>query len=87
MRISAVFALIITSTYGCYFPVEMQGEFMTQWLGGGGEISYTSLSILYNSIPGWGACHTRRGSRVVLRQGEHCFRCLSLVQLYTIIFH
>ena len=64
----------------CYFPVEMQGEFMTQWLGGGGEISYTSLSILYNSIPGWGACHTRRGSRVVLRQGEHCFRCLSLVQ-------
>ena len=70
---------VIARSEGCYFPVEMQGEFMTQWLGGGG-ISYTSLSILYNSIPGWGACHSRTGSRVVLRQGEHCFRCLSLVQ-------
>jgi len=69
----------VARSQGCYFPVEMQGEFMTQWLGGGG-ISYTSLSILYNSIPGWGACHSRTGSRVVLRQGETCFRCLSLVQ-------
>ena len=69
----------VARSQSCYFPVEMQGEFMTQWLGGGG-ISYTSLSILYNSIPGWGACHSRAGSRVVLRQGEHCFRCLSLVQ-------
>ena len=74
-----VFLGAIARSQGCYFPVEMQGEFMTQWLGGGG-ISYTSLSILYNSIPGWGACHSRAGSRVVLRQGEHCFRCLSLVQ-------
>ena len=74
-----VFLGSIARSQGCYFPVEMQGEFMTQWLGGGG-ISYTSLSILYNSIPGWGACHSRTGSRVVLRQGETCFRCLSLVQ-------
>ena len=52
---------------------------MTQWLQSS-EIRYTSMSILYDSIPGWGACHSRRGGEVVLRQGETCYRCISLVQ-------
>ena len=63
----------------CFFPVEMQGEFMTQWLQSA-EIRYTSMSILYDSIPGWGACHSRAGEQVILRQGETCYRCISLVQ-------
>ena len=80
MIVATFFVVFLSSTTsGCYFPVEMQGEFMTQWLQSS-DISYTSLSILYNSIPGWGACHSRRGSEVILKQGSNCFRCVSLVQ-------
>jgi len=65
----------------CYFPVEVQGEFMTQSLAHT-EISYTSLSILYNSIPGWGECYSRHGDRILLESatvnGETCYKCIKL---------
>ena len=61
--------------------MEIQGEFLTQSLTAQ-EISYTSVSILYNSIPGWGDCHSRHGARIILEDktlnGENCFRCVCL---------
>ena len=67
----------------CFFPTELQGDFASQWLESVHEISYTQISILYNSIPGWGECFYRERERVVLREesvrGE-CFKCVRLVQ-------
>ena len=63
----------------CYFPVEIQGDFATQWLDSVTEVSYTQISISYNSIPGWGECFYRQRELVVLKKGE-CFKCLRLVQ-------
>ena len=47
---------------GCYFPVEVQGEYVTQSMIDA-EIAYTSITITYDSIPGWGRCHSRHGLR------------------------
>jgi hypothetical protein len=74
--VMTVLSLFVTSaTCGCYFPVSQQGEFMTQWLHSS-TITYTSLSVLYDSIPGWGTCHSHHGQLIILHQGHHCFRCL-----------
>ena len=49
------------------------------------EIAYSTVSVLYNSIPGWGFCHSRHSDhRVVLREerregGGNCFHCLRMV--------
>lgn len=74
--------LLIQGVSGsCYFPVEVQGEFMTQSLVDQ-EIAYTTVSILYNSIPGWGRCHKRHGARLLLVDttvnGDTCYKCLRL---------
>jgi len=65
----------------CYFPVEVQGEFLTQSMVDQ-EIAYSTVSILYNSIPGWGECHSRHGARILLEDetvnGETCFKCVRL---------
>jgi len=67
----------------CYFPVEMQGEFMTQWKESQ-EIAYTSISLTYNSVPSWGNCHSRHRENVILRdsssRGSDCFRCIRIIQ-------
>jgi len=68
----------------CYFPVEMQGEFMTQWRESK-EIAYTSISLTYNSVPSWGLCHRRHRENVILRDtsarsGADCFRCIRIKQ-------
>jgi len=61
--------------------VEIQGEFMTQSLVNQ-EIAYTTVSILYNSIPGWGRCHKRQGNRLFLVDttvnGDTCYKCMKL---------
>ena len=54
---------------GCYFPVEFQGEFLTQSMTSR-EIAYNSVSILFDSVPGWGACHRRLGRHVILSNGK-----------------
>ena len=76
-------SLISVAHSGCFFPTELQGNFASQWLASVHEISYTQISILYNSIPGWGECYYRERERVVLREesvrGE-CFKCVRLVQ-------
>jgi len=57
---------------------------MTQSLSSA-EISYSSVSVLYNSIPGWGKCHARHSDhRLVLREDRRggsgsCFRCIRMV--------
>jgi len=76
-----VIFVVHQATCSCYFPVEIQGEFMTQSLVDQ-EIAYSTVSILYNSIPGWGVCHSRHGVRIVLQDktvnGDTCFKCLRL---------
>ncbi len=74
---------------GCYFPLEFQGEFLTQSLTSR-EIAYSSISVLFDSVGSWGNCHRRLGHHVILRQGGDedgdaenaatgCFRCLRMV--------
>ena len=50
------------------------------------EIAYTSISILFDSIPTWGNCHRRLGSHVILSSSSgrnqdipDCFKCISIV--------
>jgi hypothetical protein len=44
----------------CYFPAAFQGEYVTQAIMSGvPTISYSSLSIQFDSIPVWGVCHRR----------------------------
>lgn len=45
-------------------------------------ISYSSLSILFDSIPVWGVCHRRIGNNVILVDdtgGLTCYKCFNLV--------
>ena len=46
------------------------------------EIAYSTVSILYNSIPGWGDCHSRHGLRILLEDttvnGDTCFKCVRI---------
>ncbi len=44
--------------------------------------SYSSLSVLFDSIPVWGVCHRRVGNNVVLRDDTGaltCYKCFNLV--------
>ena len=84
----------ISGYAGCYFPLEFQGEFLTQSLTSR-EIAYTSVSILFDSIPSWGNCYRRLGRHIILSsnaknndvqrsRGEHensseCFKCISII--------
>ena len=85
--LSALTALLYathTVMADCYFPVEMQGEFMTQWKESQ-DIAYTSISLTYNSVPSWGICHSRHKDNVILRDtnsrtGSECFRCIRIRQ-------
>ena len=43
------------------------------------EIAYSSVSILFDSIPSWGHCHRRLGKHVIIKASDECFKCLSLV--------
>ncbi|XP_059091334.1 uncharacterized protein LOC131886899 [Tigriopus californicus] len=81
-------ALVVTSDLTgvqglCYFPAAFQGEFVTQSIMSGvPTISYSSLSILFDSIPIWGVCHRRIGNNVILKDdtgGITCFKCFNLV--------
>ncbi|XP_033211402.1 uncharacterized protein LOC117169241 [Belonocnema kinseyi] len=74
---------------GCYFPAELQGEFVMQVSGKnakgsmtkGAPIQYSPVNITYNAIPVWGTCHRKVGNNVLLMDsygdGE-CIRCFRL---------
>ena len=78
------FVPLISDVFGsCYFPAAFQGEYVTQSIMSGvPTISYSSLSVLTDSIPVWGACHRRIGNNVVMMEdtgGITCFKCFNLV--------
>ena len=55
----------------CYFPAVYQGEYVSQAvmhsdMPNSQEISYSTISVLYDSIPVWGYCHRRIGNNVIL---------------------
>jgi len=69
---------------GCYFPVDVQGEYVTQSMIDS-EIAYTSVTITYDSIPGWGRCFSRLGARGhnhvlqdVTVNGDSCYKCVKI---------
>ncbi len=85
--ISLSLRFFFSAVGGCYFPLEFQGEFLTQSLTSR-EIAYTSISVLFDSVGSWGNCHRRLGHHVILRKGGDdgdddngggCFRCLRMV--------
>ena len=46
----------------CYFPAAFQGEYVTQSIMSGvPAISYSTLSVAFDSIPVWGTCQKRIG--------------------------
>jgi len=75
----------------CYFPAVYQGEYISQAVLPTPAqdvsslttpaISYSTISVLYDSIPVWGYCHKRIGSNVILMDdtgGITCYRCFQL---------
>ncbi|XP_074594666.1 uncharacterized protein LOC141850036 [Brevipalpus obovatus] len=71
----------------CYFPIELQGTFLTQTgatqgtPGIGSEVTYSEITIEPDAIPPWGRCHKRRGNNVILKDStgvEDCMRCIHL---------
>ena len=76
---------------GCYFPAAYQGQFLTQSYMPGlsseyevsrsSPITYSTISVQYDSIPIWGYCHTRIGNNVLLMDDTGsitCYRCFHL---------
>ncbi len=68
----------IAGSAGCYFPLEFQGEFLSQSMTSR-EIAYNSYSILVDFIPSWGKCHRRLGRHVILATDNNCYKCISMV--------
>ena len=85
-ELCSVLLLLLLSLVGhaagiCYFPAVYQGEYESQTVGGSTDVSYSSISVLYDSIPVWGYCYKRVGSNVILKEdsgGITCFRCFHL---------
>ncbi|XP_043466146.1 uncharacterized protein LOC122501008 [Leptopilina heterotoma] len=71
----------------CYFPAELQGEFMMQVSGKNAKgsmtrnepIQYSPINITYNAIPVWGVCYKKVGNNVLLIDSySDCIRCFRL---------
>ncbi len=69
----------------------MQGEFVTQSItslsdeassaSSMPDVSYSSLTVLPDSIPVWGSCHRRVGNNVILVEAVGdmaCYKCFSV---------
>ena len=81
---------LVTQSLGiCYFPAVYQGEYVSQAVIPSQDaasvaspgITYSTISVLYDSIPVWGYCHKRIGSNVILMDdtgGLTCYRCFQL---------
>ena len=87
--LSVIFFLSSQVSSICYFPAVYQGEYVSQAVGAVPRdqplsspiISYSTISVLYDSIPVWGYCHKRIGSNVILMDdtgGITCYRCFHL---------
>jgi len=82
-----LFISIVSQTQSiCYFPAVYQGEYVSQAvmhseMPNSPQISYSTISVLYDSIPVWGYCHRRIGNNVILMDdtgGITCYRCFHL---------
>ena len=75
-------SIIVRSVHSiCYFPAVYQGVYESQTVGGDSQVSYSSISVLYDSIPVWGYCYRRVGGNVILKEdsgGVTCYRCFHL---------
>ena len=89
-----ILSLSFTDTLAmCYFPAAYQGEYVTQAIMSAvPTISYSKLTVQFDSIPIWGVCHRRIGNNVILvdeipgggengnsYSGTRCFKCFNLV--------
>lgn len=79
-----LYATLLTAplcvTAVCYFPTEMQGEYITQTTVTH-TVSYTHVNITEDSIPIWGLCHRRIGHNIVLRMDSDetsCYKCIHI---------
>ena len=77
----ALSLLVMDVESNCYFPLVYQGVYESQTVGGDSQIAYSSISVLYDSIPVWGFCYKRVGGNVILKEdsgGVTCYRCFHL---------
>ena len=63
--------LATTASAICYFPAVYQGEFVSQAVlhseqHAAPQVSYSTITVLYDSIPVWGYCHRRIGNNVIM---------------------
>lgn len=72
----------VLDTNACYFPIEIQGEYVTQntYLTANNDIKYSHINITDDAVPIWGHCYRRVGNNVILMSGDEtpCFRCFNL---------
>ncbi|XP_075218915.1 uncharacterized protein LOC142323319 isoform X2 [Lycorma delicatula] len=66
----------------CFFPTELQGEFIMQSIYmADSQVQYSQVNITADAIPIWGLCHRRIGNNVILIDsfnGANCIRCFQL---------
>ncbi|XP_062556321.1 uncharacterized protein LOC134221144 [Armigeres subalbatus] len=77
----ALLLITIEQSAACYFPIEYQGEYITQNTVTDGSVRYSRINITESAIPIWGNCHKRHDNNVVLKTGTEeasCFRCFHL---------
>ncbi|XP_029723594.2 uncharacterized protein LOC109404186 [Aedes albopictus] len=73
--------IAIKQSVACYFPIEYQGEYITQNTVTDGSVRYSRINITESAIPIWGNCHKRHDNNVVLKTGTEeasCYRCFHL---------
>ena len=89
-----IYSICVLGALGmCYFPAAYQGEYVTQAIMSAvPTLSYSKLTVQFDSIPIWGVCHRRIGNNVILvdeipgggengnsYSGTRCFKCFNLV--------
>lgn len=58
---------IIAGSGSCYFPLQLQGEFVMQTsITSGHQVQYSQINITADAIPIWGHCHKRIGTNNVM---------------------
>lgn len=97
IAILVAFGLIRSCVGGCYFPAELQGEFVMQLqfqsagqqglqVGQGaqagiGHVQYSQVNISADNIPIWGRCHRRIGNNVILMDSSGSANCIRCFHL------
>jgi hypothetical protein len=72
---------VLSGNAACYFPTEIQGEYVTQSTVDGNQVKYSKVNITEDSIPIWGHCFRKIDKNVILQidlEESSCFRCFQL---------